>query len=552
MPTTKDYDGLSQMCVDLGWDIGIVLKYYADDYGKGKGAILDRLTDVNSELERASRADQDEFMRLLKIVHEQKNGKRKTKEGIHVPDLFFEDAKGREHIEWTILREFVQEKLIFKTIRDTDELLVYKNGIYVDARKIIRDFIHAIEGIEDSASIRIVREVTAHIKARTGVEREDFNVNTDYLPLKNGLYSFKTRELESFDPEKLYTYQLPVKYDPDATWEATDRFMREVANEGDLKVLQEVFGYCLYSRFPSHHFFWLYGTGRNGKGVYSALLSALIGRNNKASVPITQLDGHHRFAAARLMGKLLNVIPESNTKQGVETEVLKAMTGNDMIGGEKKGVQEQFDFINFAKFLIHSNAFPTIDDTSDAFWDRVIPIPFSNKFSGVTDKKEHWMDIIAEDSLSGVLNYALDGFYRLRGNNWEFTASDTQDELKANMRRMAQPTRTFQEQWTVLNNRKAISVEQLYAAMQEYCDEYGIVPPSERDFVRDISTIHGVIKSTDQTGGFRKRVFMGIDLKNAIWTRIIAKAHDEANVAESVKKPGGIGLMQDTREGLKK
>jgi putative DNA primase/helicase len=544
---SQEYIMLSEFLADndVEAEIETILDIYKGQYRKDMDPIAFWGIECDNSPELRKIKVKAEILRCIALIGDVvKAGKQKIKEGIHVQDLFFMDIKGREHIEWTILREFVQEKLIFKTIRDTDELLVYKNGIYVDARNTIRDFIHSIEGIADSASIRIVREVTSHIKARTGIEREEFNVDPNYLPLKNGVFNFETHKLEEFDPEKLYTYQLPVKYDQEATYEATDRFMREVGAEGDLEVLQEVFGYCLYARFPSHHFFWLYGGGRNGKGVYTALLTKMIGPQNVANVAIIELDGHHRFAASRLMGKLLNVISEANTEQRIATEVLKSMTGSDAIGGEKKGVQDHDDFINFAKFLIHSNDFPLIDDTSDAFWDRAIPIPFANKFSGDTDKKEHWKDIIAEDSLSGILNYALEGLFRLRDNNWEFTGSNTQEELKANMRRMAQPTKTFQVQWTVVNNRKAISVEKLYAAMQEYCDEYGIVPPSERDFVRDISSVNGVVKRTDQSSGFRKRVFMGITLKKEIQVRMTIKALAEATDEESSKNSSVVDVIE--------
>jgi putative DNA primase/helicase len=312
-------------------------------------------------------------------------------------------------------------------------------------------------------------------------------------------------------------------------------------------------GYCLFPGYPSHHFFWLYGTGRNGKGVYSALLSAMIGKKNKASVTIQQLDGHQRFATVRLMGKLLNVIPEANSKDVIPTEVLKAITGEDMIGGERKGVQDPDDFINFAKFVIHSNEFPRIDDTSDAFWDRAIPIPFNKKFSGVTDKKYYWKDIVKEDGLAGILNYALEGYYRLRDTDWEFTASDTQEKLKGNMRRMAQPTQTFQDQWTDLDNQAVTSADRMYSAMQLYCDDYGIVPPTKREFIRDISSAHGVVKKRDESGDFdRKLLLMGIALKKEIHVRMTIEAMGEGNEKEKVKEEPMEPLTKDARELLER
>jgi putative DNA primase/helicase len=562
--TTKEYNILSQLSVDVGWDPDIVLEYYSDNYGKSKNAICEILASFNSSFGRLNKAESDEFMRVLEAVHEQKaknrsqripktnKGDQATEKGIQVPDLFFVDIKGREHIDWTILREFVQEKLIFKTVRDTDELLVYKKGIYVDAKKTIRDFIHGIEGINDSASIRIIRELTEHIKARTGVDREIFNADKKYLPLKNGLFNFETQELENFDSEKCYTFRLPVKYDSTATHDATDRFMDQVVDSGDLDLMQEVMGYCLYPGFPSHHFYWLYGNGRNGKGVYSALLSAMIGTENTASVSLIELDGHHRFAAARLRGKLINIVPESYTQNGIETNVLKAMTGMDIIGGETKGVQELVNFVNFAKFIVHSNEFPRIDDTSDSFWDRAIPVPFPNQFKGEKATKNLFEDIIAEDTIAGIFNYALKGLNRLRDNDWEFTPSKTQTALKADMRRMAQPVKTFQEQWTELNNRAAVTVDKLYDAMQKYCDEFGITPLEKRDFVREIKNIIGVVQKIYQNHeGYREHVFMGIKLKKTVEAHLAVDALAEQNESKTQATEEDTLVFRDTPEALK-
>lgn len=528
-----------------------------------QGATLEvmrgHLAGVDSHMRYADRGVQDRIISLLGQIFRAEKG-RDWKENIHenrekkieIPDLFFVDDNGREKIDWYILREFVQESFVFKTVKDTDELMVYENGIYVDARKTVRDFIHTIKGIDDSASKRIVEEIIEHIKARTGVEREIFNADKNYLPLKNGLYNFETKKLEDFDPAKCYTFQLPVEFDPDATHEALDKFLVEVVDKGNLDLLQEVFGYCLYQGFPSHHFFWLYGGGRNGKGVYSALLRGMLGEENTANVSLIELDGHHRFAPARLRGKLANIVPEANTKNGIATEILKAMTGEDMIGAETKGIQDQVKFVNTAKFLLHSNEFPTIDDTSTAFWDRAVPVPFPNEFKGKNAKKTLVEDIIAEDTLSGLFKYALEGLYRLRDNNWEFTSSETQKELKANMRRMAQPVKTFQEQWTKLHNRAAVTVEKLYNAMLGYCDEYGIIPPEKRDFVRGIKNIYGVkYKSWQNHEGYREYIFMGIRLTGKVEARLAADAIGEQNKTVTQATKEEEILLRDARGALK-
>lgn len=541
----------------IGADADNLIDIYERNWSQGATleAMRGHLAGVESHMRYAEQGKQDKIVSLLGQIFKAKQG-REWKENLYenrgekieVVDLWFTDDNGREKINWYTLREFVQESFFFKTLKDTDELMVYKNGIYVDARKTIRDFVHTIKGIDDTASIRIIRELTEHIKARTGVEREIFNVDKNYLPLKNGLYNFETKKLEDFDPKKCYTFRLPVEYDPDAKHKALDKFLLEVVDKGDLDLMQEVFGYCLYQGFPSHHFFWLYGGGRNGKGVYTALLRRMLGEENIVDVPLSELDGHHRFAVARLRGKLANIVSEANTKNGIATEILKAMTGQDMMSGEEKQIQKPFNFINIAKFVLHSNEFPAIDDTSTAFWDRAVPVPFPNEFKGKNANKELVEDIIAEDTLSGIFNYALEGFYALVDNEWEFTPSETQKELKANMRRMAQPVKTFQEQWTELHNRAAVTADKLYNAMLGYCDEYGIIPLEKRDFVRDIKGVYGVKYKTFQNdAGYREYVFMGIRLTGKIEAKIAADAIGEQNKTVKEATEEDMGLLKDNR-----
>lgn len=75
---SQAYIKLSKLSAQFGWDAEMPLEYFAENYGKSENAILDILVSVNSSLERANKADTDEFMNLLASVHEEK-AKPKTK-----------------------------------------------------------------------------------------------------------------------------------------------------------------------------------------------------------------------------------------------------------------------------------------------------------------------------------------------------------------------------------------------------------------------------------------------------------------------------------------
>lgn len=466
--------------VDIETVFGTFKEFYRE--GESSSALFGILCDNHPDLRGISTADEEEFLRELeKELKRQKNEEKWQRIN---SDAFYKDDKGRRKINYEVLVDNLCTEFVFRAFDDTEELLVFDNGVYRNGVIFVKSYVESVLG--SAADKHVVGEIIAHIQRRKYISRSMFNVDREHICLGNGLLNLESYLLESFDPTKLYTFRIPADYNPDAGYSHIEGFFKEVLHEEDIKTMQEIFGYALYAGYPAHKAMWWLGVGRNGKTTAGNLLAALVGMENTAGVPLRQLDGEHRFAVARLFGKLVNIVAEPETKSTMQTPTFKAATGGDTIFGERKNVQQDFPFVNFAKFIIYANRVPRIGDSSFAFWERVIAIEFPHTFTKDDAKKDHYKTLIKEDGLAGLLNWALEGLKRLKENGWEFSETETQNQARAIMRRQSQPVKTFVDEWLDFDNRGIIPKDSLFDVFQIYCDVHGLLVPDTGEFTRDI------------------------------------------------------------------
>jgi putative DNA primase/helicase len=400
------------------------------------------------------------------------------------------------------------DRFRFVTAIDTEDVYVYRDGIYEEGEALIKSETEKIVG--DEASSYLVSEIIGHIQRRTYVSRSKFNEDRSRLPVKNGLINLNTFELEQFDPSKIYTYKLPVEYKNGKDCPAIKKFISEVIHEDDIPTLQEFLGYMLYPNMPAHKSLWLYGTGRNGKSTLLKLVRALLGGRNIVSVPFEALDGYQRFSKARLYGKLLNVISEPVTIKRVNTPEFKSLIGGDLISAEVKNKQKTIDFENFAKFVILGNRFPMIDDETLAFWDRLIVIDFPNIFTDSAIPDLAGKLIENKDELSGFLNWCLEGLRRLVENNFHFTVSKTSEQMKLEFEKVSNSARAFVSEECIKDSDSIIPKHILYEDYKRYCDRNNLTVLQKVSLTRVVAEIPGIKETKDLWGGKVQHCWRGI------------------------------------------
>lgn len=425
--------------------------------------------------------------------------------------------------------EDLMERYIFITTSDTEDIFVYNEGIYEPGEQKVKEEVEKILG--EKASTYTVTEIMNHIRRRTYVPREIFNADKRYIALANGLLDLEAMQITPFDPSRVFTSKLPVEYDPEAKCPNIENFIRSVVREEDMPVVQEFFGYCLYPSMPAAKTLWLYGTGRNGKTTLAKLFLGLISPKNAVSIPLEEFDGQHRFTKARLFGKLVNVVSEPGVAKLLLTSEFKQITGGDLITAEVKNKQSPIEFVNTAKMIVLGNLFPQVNDTSDAFWERIILIDFPNQFTDTSIPDYEKVVVEMDGGYSGFLNWCLEGLKRLKGNNFHFTESKTSEKYKSEFEKVSDSIAAFINEVLEKDSDGEVSKAELYDSYKTYCEREGLTIMPKINLSKRIGEISWIYESTFKKDGKTTRGWKGLRCKQV--EEEVAEAEVDGNKQEA-------------------
>ena len=214
----------------------------------------------------------------------------------------------------------------FKTTSDTERIYHYEHGVYLDdGETVLKALIEAEFG--DVTTNRLVSDIVGKVKRRTYTDRDQFN-NRHVINVKNGLLDLDTLQLQPHTPDYLSTAQIDVLYNPDAKAPKITKFFQEVAQSGDVALIEEIIGWLLWPDYHIHKAIMLVGPGRNGKGTLLRLITAFMGRKSISNVTLQDLVSD-TFAKSDLYGKLANIGGDLPSKDLSDTAAFRNLTGGD-------------------------------------------------------------------------------------------------------------------------------------------------------------------------------------------------------------------------------
>lgn len=395
------------------------------------------------------------------------------------------------------------------------EIYYYENGIYkIDGEQRIRDIAQRVLG--DKANRNNIAEVLSAVKnLGVRVKRNKLNKYPNLINLKTNIYNIETKETIPHSMDYYFTTQLDIIYNKEAVCPKCLKFFSEVHKPEDIPIIQELFGYCLYQNYDYHYMYFFLGSGRNGKGTELRLLIAFLGEENIVG-DSPQALSEETFAPAHLFGKLADICGDIGSEPIKNSEILKKMTGGDLISAQRK-FQHSFNFFNFAKPIWSSNTPPEIIDRSDGMWDRMIHITFPNKFAkgGVGTDPKLDSKLQTPEELSGLLNWAIVGLERLIKNE-KMSYSLTTDENMRQYDRKASPVLAFAQDCLETSDDELFEFKTTVRTQhQKYCVKYSLTCCNEETFTKQLKNAIPSCDSTRRVGsaGNQRPVYYGIQLK---------------------------------------
>ena len=326
--------------------------------------------------------------------------------------------------------------------RDNGSLWAFDGGIWKpEGERALRHAARrALGSMNYGANVLAELKAQARSDPRVEVEADAFGLETGTVAVENGLIDLEAAADGAGDdarrdlrPDDLALTRLPVEYDPTAEYGEWAGYVEEWAEDGRADALQEYVGYCLHiGALPIHRSLLLVGSGANGKGTFLSVVRALLGRENTTSIELQTL-ANEKDAVADFYGSLANIDDDlSARKLGAGLGMFKKLSGGDEVRGRRL-YQEAFEFNAVGKHLYAANKVPKVDvpDDDEAFWRRWLLVEFPNYYPP-TERDPGLRDRLTEvESLSGVLNWAIEGWRRLL-NQGHFT---NEEQLAHNKRR---------------------------------------------------------------------------------------------------------------------
>jgi putative DNA primase/helicase len=405
---------------------------------------------------------------------------------------------------------------------DGNILYYYKNGVYVPKGELLLSEM-AEQEFHGKCSNNMVKEIIGMTKRRTYVDPKNFDVNPDIINVKNGLLDIWTGELKPHTHELYYTVQLPVTFDPDASCPKIKNFFEEIVILDDVPLLEEIAGWILWRPYDIHKAIMLWGGGRNGKSAFLRLLEALHGIENISHVSLSKLVSE-RFAGIDLVGKAGNFFGDLPAKDLSETDIFKAVTGQDTIRVEDK-FMKAFDILNTAKMVFSANKLPKSSDDSNGFYSRWIIIKFPFQF-GTPERpfnKNLDNELSTPEELSGLLNLSLVALKRMKQNNWNFSYRLTLEDIKDMYKRLSDPVYAYLQDCCESSKPSANSYvikSDLYNDFKIYAAENNLAPMSMTKFVTSVEdqsyiTVDVYRPSISGVNGVHQiKAWLGIKMKN--------------------------------------
>lgn len=272
------------------------------------------------------------------------------------------------------------------------------------------------------------------------------------------------------------TRSSPVTYDPEAKCPKWVKFCDEIfaSDSSIIQCVRRMVGYSLTGDFSEERLFFAYGTGANGKSVFFNVMQLLMGDYYDVAPPeMIQQDkfSQHPTDVADLKGKRFVVASELEENKRLMEGKVKLLTGADQKLKARRMREDWFEFPPTHKLWMFGNHKPKIHGTDHGIWRRIILIPFSVTIDPEKRKPMRIMLDMFRGEISGILNWALDGYvdYCERGFDPPISMNELVDEYRYDEDAVAQ----FIAESCVVDPAIHTRALDIYKVYTEWCDSSG-------------------------------------------------------------------------------
>ena len=269
---------------------------------------------------------------------------------------------------------------------------------------------HALKSQNAQRLAAMVQLAESEIEVVLAAEKLD--ADPYLLGVQNEVVDLRTGKFRAATRDDLVTNRAGVAFKEGATCPSWKALLDKIFL-GDAELIayfQRIIGYGLTGLTVEEVLFMLWGAGANGKSTVRETIVAMMGdyaAGSDASLLITNKQGGATPDLARLHGKRLVTINETEQKDKLNEARMKYITGHDVITARNL-FEGFFDFHPTHKTWMATNHKPIVRSTDLGTWRRIHLLPFLYVFPEA-ERDKHYRAKVLMPELPGILNWAIDG-----------------------------------------------------------------------------------------------------------------------------------------------
>lgn len=347
------------------------------------------------------------------------------------------------------------------------------------------------------------------------VQRE--NKDKNLMAFNNCLYDAYEKIVYPHSSSKLTLFNINARYiEGDVETPVFDRFIQSIDVSGDAKRLKklvlQMIGYCMVYNTDGKCFFYLGTEHDAGKSVLGAFIQELFNENAICNTAIHDLNS--RFSLGSLHEKALCISMDlSGTTMSADAVArLKNLTGDRRIQTEEKYMPVRSTYHN-CKFIFGSNYSLRTNIVDEAFWSRVVIIPFVKSFNKDEQDTNILRNLLKEKD--EIVTLAARSYKKLVDNHFVFPSTKVSSAMLAEWKgdRMNEVVQ-FVESECILEQDEYSFTEDLYGAYCNYCEEHILHPLPKTEFSKKLSERYDVTNRKRRLNGNSCHGYYGIGLKS--------------------------------------
>ena len=335
------------------------------------------------------------------------------------------------------------------------------------------------------AKMHMIDEFKKYVIVKHGeFDKEDMLLNTEsgYVDLSSG-------ELHDHDIDKKFSHQTVAEYSDNVDAPLWGKFLNQIFNNDEelIHYVQKAIGYSFTGSVDEQCLFILNGRGRNGKSVFSNVVSDVAGNyakqmNVQTIVAKKNQSGSANSDIARLEGARIVTSSELNEGDRFDESLVKQLTGGDKILARFLYGSE-FEYKPKFKIWMATNHLPIIRGTDDGIWRRIKIIPFNIQIP--KEKVDKKLEYKLKAEYTGILNWIVQGAIMWQQEGLEDPEAVTKviETYRAEM----DPLDAFLEECCTTGQNYSIKAREMYDAYHEWAKESEEYKMSLNKFGREMS-----------------------------------------------------------------